>query len=210
LRDPRATPGRQSRPRYTSLDIAPDIKARLEATREIPGPPPKPKGRLTKAIKNEMFIAECRENLLENFHELYRCFDKGRHGSPTFDAAGYQLDFGKVQDWMRPQAYNKARMVRNMDRSLEKTRSDEEKMFETFFVEKPDEERWIDIDGYVKDQVSKDIGIPWHQIGPREVNMWREKGFNPVVFEEWWTEPTAEEHKRFMKMMGGASLRKHL
>jgi hypothetical protein len=63
---------------------------------------------------------------------------------------------------------------------------------------------------YVKDHVSKDLDIPWHQIKPEQVKMWRDKGFQPVEYEEWWHEPTAEERKRNMKIMSGASLRKDL
>jgi hypothetical protein len=65
------------------------------------------------------------------------------------------------------------------------------------------------VEHYVKDQVSKDLDIPSHQIGPEQVQTWRDKGFEPVNFDNWWQEPTEEEKKRWLKMLSGASLRKH-
>jgi hypothetical protein len=77
-----------------------------------------------------------------------------------------------------------------------------------FLTEK--REDFGEVEHYVKDHVSKDLGVPWHQIGVAEVKAWREKGFQPVRFEEWWKKPNAEERKRWMKMMEGASLRRNL
>jgi hypothetical protein len=37
---------------------------------------------------------------------------------------------------------------------------------------------------FVKDQVSKELGVPFHQIGVEQVRGWCEKGFEPVKFEE--------------------------
>ena len=111
---------------------------------------------------------------------------------------------------MRPKAYSKSRVVRGMENTLARMESERTQMFGVFFVERPDKAKWSVIEGYVKDHVSKDIGVPWHQIGPREVKLWREKGFKPVVFEEWWKVPNAEEDKRLTKMLCGASLRKDL
>jgi hypothetical protein len=133
LRDPRPTPGRSARPRYGSMDIPDDLKAQLEATREIPGPPPKPKGRLNNVMKNEMFVAEARQNPLKTFHDLHRCYDKGRAGSPTHDRAGFELDYDKVADWMKPQVYNKKRMVSGMERAVDRRAREEEAIYALFF-----------------------------------------------------------------------------
>jgi hypothetical protein len=209
LRDPRPTPGRKARPRYERLDIPEDVKARLEATREIFKAQPPSKGRLTNAIKSKMIVEEARNNPLATFHDLYRCYDKGRNGSPTYDNAGFEMDYDKVADWMKPQPYNKARMVKGMDRAVERREKLRKEMFDLFF-EKTDEDMEYEVEEVVKDQVSKDIGVPLHQIGPEQVKIWREKGFKPVKFEEWWTEPSAEDSKRTRKMMGGVSMRKHL
>jgi hypothetical protein len=112
---------------------------------------------------------------------------------------------------MKPQADNKKRIVRGAQRSVEREQSDREKMFGLFFQEIPEDNgMWIQINDYVKDHVSKDLNIPWHQIDSEKVRLWREKGFQPLDYTQWWKEPTAEEKKRFLKMLGGASLRKDL
>jgi hypothetical protein len=210
-RDPRPTPGRQARPRYRDIDIPSDLKAQLGSTRQIPKPE-NPAGRLNAFQKDELFIEEGRMNALHTSHHLYRCHDKGREGSPTFDLAGFQLDYEKVAGWMKPQAYNKGKMVRGMERRVEKAQSEEEQIFGLFFesTTKDSEKNSFVARDYVKDHVSKDLDIPWHQIKPKQVQLWRDKGYRPLKFEEWWKEPTVEEEKRMMKMMGRASMRKDL
>jgi hypothetical protein len=144
------------------------------------------------------------------FYSLYQCHHKGRDGSPTYDSAGFELDYDKVAEWRKPQAYNNKTMIRNMGQALDRAESEEKRMFEQFFDEMP--EASIDtrrkMKDYVKDHVSKDLDIPWHQITSEKVKLWREKGFQPVKYEDWWKELTVEESKRMLKMMSGASLRK--
>lgn len=36
------------------------------------------------------------------FHDIARCYKKGRNGSPTYEDAGFQLDYNKVCDWKKP------------------------------------------------------------------------------------------------------------
>ena len=209
LRDPRSTPGRNARPRYNSRDIPNDLKAQLEATREIPKPELPKTGRLTNAVKSELIRAEARMNPLGIFHDLYRCYDKGRDSSPTYDEAGFQLDYDKVAEWMKPQTYNKKRMMNSMDKSLQKKEQSQKEMFGLFF-QNTEIEPHFRVEGAMKDQVSKDIGVPWHQIGPEQVRIWREKGFQPVNYDEWKNEPSEEDNKRASKMSMGCSMRKHL
>jgi hypothetical protein len=61
---------------------------------------------------------------------------------------------------------------------------------------------------FVKDHVSKDLDIPWHQIGPEQVQIWKDKGFELVDFDNWWKEPNKEEKKRMSKMSMGSRVRK--
>jgi hypothetical protein len=98
-----------------------DVKAHLELTRYI-SKPEKPSGRLSRIQKDQLFRDEARMNPLRTFHDLYRCHDKGREGSPTYDDAGFELDYEKVADWMKPQAYNKNKMIRGMERAVERLR----------------------------------------------------------------------------------------
>ena len=105
-RDPRPTPGRRARPRWDDISAPQEIKDRVSDSFYIPKPT-KPPGRLNVALKNTMFRDECRLNPFAHFHKLYTCHDKGREGSPTYDHGGLELDYEKVNDWMKPQAYNK-------------------------------------------------------------------------------------------------------
>lgn len=54
------------------------------------------------------------------------------------------------------------------------------------------------------------MDVPWHHVGPEQVQQWRDGGFKPVNFHNWWEEPNEEEKKRMMNMTSGASLRKDL
>ena len=111
-------------------------------------------------------------NPLKGFHDIYRCYDKGPQGSPTYDEAGFQIDYVKVVEWMKPKAYNKKSRMRNMDRGIEKARKDKEQMFSLFFQALPTEANMgMDLKHYVKDRVSKDLNIPWHQIKSDQVKL---------------------------------------
>jgi hypothetical protein len=87
-----------------------------------------------------------------------------------------------VDEWMQPQ-----QMVRGMDKALERAEKEEEKIFEFFFSEDLSDQvdMGYDVKYHVKDQVSKDLHIPWHQIGPEQIQIWRNRGFEPVDYLEW-------------------------
>lgn len=211
LRDPRPTPGRKARPRHDNFEIERDeaLKARLENEFTIPKPE-KPKGRLNAMIKSELFEKEGMMNPAASFHDLYRCHKKGPRGSPTYDDAGFQLDYNKVCEWKQPQTYNKGKMVRGMEKAVEARQSKEEQIASLFFTNGSNEEtRNLHVINHVQDHVSKDLGIPFHQIDAAKVKEWREK-FEPLDYETWWKKPNEVEDKRMLKMIMGASLRKCL
>ncbi|KAI0377213.1 hypothetical protein F5Y04DRAFT_190216 [Hypomontagnella monticulosa] len=206
LRDPRPTPGRVKRPRYERLDMPNGFKDRFY----IPEPD-KPKGRLNALQKDALFKQQSLLDPSATFHDLNTCHRKGRKGSPTYDSAGFQLDWEKVDRWMKPQAYSRSRAVKGMEKSLQREEREERDMFKIFLVDGqvPENERYIVIK-YLKDHVSKDLGVPWHQIGPEQLVEWEKKGFPKQTFEEWWREPNEVEKRRMSKMLSGASLRKDL
>jgi hypothetical protein len=115
-------------------------------------------------------------NPMQTFHDLYRCFDKGRGGSPSYDSAGFQLDYDQVAEWMKPQAYNKQKMIRNMDRAVEAAQKEEDEIYKPFFVKVPEhrENMRHDVKDYLKDHLSKDLDIPFHQIKTEQVKTWRD------------------------------------
>ncbi|KAI0544649.1 hypothetical protein F4679DRAFT_564154 [Xylaria curta] len=206
LRDPRATPGRVRRPRLEDRELTEELKERFTIP-EIKIP----KRGCSAAKKDLLYKEQALVDPTDMFHDLHVCYKKGPAGSPTYDSAGFQLDYKKVADWMKPQRYNKARIVNGMEKSLARDEREEREIFKIFFAEGdgPGSDSW-NVNDHVKDQISKDLGVPWHQIGPKHAREWQEKGFEKRKFSEWWRKPNEEENKRMMKMMGGASLRKDL
>ncbi|KAK8045412.1 hypothetical protein PG993_005436 [Apiospora rasikravindrae] len=185
LRDPRPTPGRVKRPRYEELDLSESERARFQ-----PPPPPKPKGRLNGFQKNELFREEAFRDPTHTFHHLYRCHRKGREGSPTYDPAGFQLDYEKVCKWMKPQAYNKNRMVKGMEKRVSAAQEFDSRMLDMFFEEgdeamEKERNMTFVFTSCVKDKISKDLDIPWHKIGMAELDLWEQKGFPKEKLADW-------------------------
>ncbi|KAF5656257.1 adenine nucleotide alpha hydrolase [Fusarium circinatum] len=144
---------------------------------------------------------------------LHRCHRKGPDGSPTYDSAGFQLDYEKVAKWMKPVAYNKKSMVNGMERHLKRVEEETKKIYDSFFIggKGPEGEMGsTQVMDQINDQVSKDLGVPWHQIDPKQLKKWEEQGFAKVDADKWWHRPNQVERDRFMKMLGGAYLRKDL
>lgn len=202
--DPRPTPGRERRPRFDRHDIPADLAARC------PPSPEKPKGRLNAMQKEALFVEKTRRDPAAHFHDLYKCRDRGPNGSPTYDAAGFRLDYDKVIDWFKPVPYNKNRMLKGMERSVARGRSLDEHAIQAFFenFEAAKEKIFgspfqMDL---VKDTISKDLGIPLHKIGHEEIESWEQKGFEKHKLEEYMTY-SEEDKNRISKMMVGSKLR---
>lgn len=104
---------------------------------------------------------------------MYVCHKKGPNGRPTYDRAGFQLDWKKVDEWMKPQAFNKSRMVNGMNRVVERMRKEEEMQREAFFVDGKGPKGRCDIPVYTKDHISKDLQVPWHQINAKRISEWQ-------------------------------------
>ncbi|KAK6066511.1 hypothetical protein SCUP234_12055 [Seiridium cupressi] len=204
LRDPRPTPGRVKRPRMSYASE--EWKSQFSIPK-----PEKPKGRLSRAQKDELDKQERLMDPSATFHHLHVCHRKGRDGSPTYDEAGSQLDWEKVNDWFKPRPYSRSSAVRGMERRLKRDEAERRTMFDMFFVDgKAPATHDADVTNHMRDHVSKDLGIPWHQIGPEQLKIWREKGFEKVEADEWWRPPNDEERKRMLNMLSGASMRKNL
>ncbi|KUI57984.1 hypothetical protein VP1G_05318 [Cytospora mali] len=208
LKDPRPTPGREARPRYEEMDSY--LPAELAARR--PPSPTKPKGRLNAMQKERLYAQKSREDPLATFHHLYRCRDKGREGSPTYDCAGFQLDYDKVMGWFGGGAVSKKAMINGMTMAVSRAQSLEEKIAKAFFDdfeearEKILERSRMSIE-LAKDTISKDPGIPWHKIGHEEIDLWEKQGFKKNKVEDWLTY-SEEDRRRYMKMLAGGKHRK--
>lgn len=204
LKDPRPTPGRERRPRYGSFDIPAELAARR------PPSPEKPKGRLNAMQKDELFREKARRDPAATFHDLYVCYDRGPNGPPTYDTAGFRLDYDKVVDWFKPVRYNKSRMIKGMDKALARGRSLDEHTCQAFFDDfEAAKEKIIGTPmrmSLVKDTISKDLGIPYHKIDHAEIDMWEQRGYPKHKVEEFLTY-SEEDKKRDLKMMSGGKLR---
>ncbi|KAI0426822.1 hypothetical protein F5Y09DRAFT_345265 [Xylaria sp. FL1042] len=143
LRDPRPTPGRMRRPRLSE----------------------RPKGRLNAHQKDFLYKEQALLDPAMTFHSLNVCHKNGPHGQPTYDSAGFQLDFEKVAGWMKPTPYSKSRAVLGMQKALARREREKREVFESFFVngDGPVSNAGSVVD-YVKDHIPKDLSIPWHQI----------------------------------------------
>lgn len=75
-------------------------------------------------------------------------------------------------------------MIPSMEKAVEAGRSKEEQIASLFFTDCSNEKtRNLWAIQHVEDHVSKDLGVPFHQIDVVKVKEWKEKGFQPVDFE---------------------------
>lgn len=141
-------------------------------------------------------------------YRLYVCHAKGPNGSPTYDKSGFQLDWHKVDDWMRPKPYNKNRIMNGMNKAVDKAQQDSSAMAAIFFEkgEAPENPHLAD-NGPWKDRVSKDLGVPWHKVGVKEFEQWDKKGFTKARKGDY-ENLSVEEKARMLRLLSGASLRK--
>jgi hypothetical protein len=100
-----------------------------------------------------------------------------RNGRPTYDHAGFQSDYNKVLDWMKP-FRRKALTPAQSDRLTQRS-DDESKMANVFFEKgaRPGGFEAYYQMGAFKERVSKDLGILWHKVGLKQVREWEQKGF---------------------------------
>ncbi|KAI1173323.1 hypothetical protein F4777DRAFT_457362 [Nemania sp. FL0916] len=207
LRDPRPTPGRVRRPRLEFEEITEEFKKQFF----IPQPE-RPKGRLNASQKAKFDEEKTLLDPSETFHDTYVCLKKGPRGQATYDSAGFRLDYKKVAETMRPQAYNKSRIVKGMEDALDRAEREEKELIECFFVkgDVPGYYQRSQVGDYAKDHISKDLGVPWHQIGSKHFRQWSQKGFEKKKYSTWWREPNEEEQKRMDKMTCGSDFRRDL
>ncbi|TRX88848.1 hypothetical protein FHL15_010307 [Xylaria flabelliformis] len=172
LRDPRPTPGRVRRPRLQGREVTDELKRQFFIPKLE-----RPKGRFNR-FRMEKFDQE--QVLLDPahaFHDSYVCYTNGPRGPPTYDSAGFQLDFEKVADSRDPKSY------RDFMRGLGEAH-EERDLFETFFdpLDQPGTNHRNTVKPYVKDHISKDLGVPWHQINAQYTREWLQRGFRKRSF----------------------------
>ncbi|KAK5073061.1 hypothetical protein LTR64_000530 [Lithohypha guttulata] len=165
LRDPRPTPGYVRRPRHEDLDYKGEVGKQQFRDRFYIPEPEKPKGRLNAYQKDELYGQKALLDPMMIFHDLHVCYEKGPNGSRTYDSAGFQLSYSKVRSWMQPRAYNKKSIMNSMGRSLARGESEIEQIYRIFFTDGKVPEDEFSMMDYIKDKISKDIGVPFHRSG---------------------------------------------
>ncbi|RDW91670.1 hypothetical protein BP5796_02835 [Coleophoma crateriformis] len=191
------TPGRIGPIKKTSRDCEPDIEPDIKPFK---GPPGKKVRKTYKEKDDEYKNSSSRMKLTCSISP---------NGSPTYDKAGFELDYKKVADWMKPQVYNKSAMIRGMDKAVNKAMEATKRMAEIFFEkgEAPEDPSDVMAADYWKDRVSKDLNIPWHKVGVAEFEQWDKMGFKKARRGEY-ENFTQEERDRMLDLMECASLRK--
>ncbi|KAF4990275.1 hypothetical protein FGRMN_8583 [Fusarium graminum] len=129
--------------------------------------------------------------------------------APNYETRGQHPE---VEKWMKPVSCNKKSMVNGMKRRLAKGEQEEEDLYEIFFKngKGPEGAYGTTVTSYIKDHISKDVRIPWHQIDAKKGKKWEKQSFEKIKASDWWREPNEEEQKRMDKMKEGCILRKFL
>ncbi|KAF5680028.1 high affinity methionine permease [Fusarium heterosporum] len=185
----------ESKPRLKLSDLEFEYdRSQLRDPRPTPGRERKPhytEFNLSEEFKSKFYIPENgkpENNPLDSFYDLHECHKKG------------------------PDAYNKKSIVNGMEKRLAKGEQEEKDLYGIFFVDGkgPEGVYGMTVKDYIKDHISKDLGIPWHQIDAKKAKKWEEGGFEKIKASDWWCEPNKEEKKRMDKMHEGCDLRKVL
>ncbi|KAG9780824.1 hypothetical protein KCU88_g3642, partial [Aureobasidium melanogenum] len=202
IHDPRPTPGRKVPPRGEPPNaFCPETDPEWMRNPE-PLPPPAKK-RMNAAEKDERLIEESARDPNSMFHDKYVCLKKGPRGSPTYDQAGFQLDYKKVKEAMQPKAYNKSSIVGGMERHLKKVEQEKAKMAEIFFRPGTVPQDLSPFDeAYWKDRVSKDLGIPFHKINVAAFQKWEREGFEKQWPSDYKSFSKAEKDRMLRLRMG--------
>ncbi|KAL8899382.1 MAG: hypothetical protein Q9207_006227 [Kuettlingeria erythrocarpa] len=128
------------------------------------------------------------------------CLRKGPQGSPTYDEAGYELDFAYIlKSTRRPQRLGK----RGMEK-LKQDRKQDERKRELMAVTESQARKFYM--GAMDNKVAQDLGIAYHEVGMEEYEEWHKKGFRRKEGE--LENLDDEEQERLEKLVTGCALRK--
>ncbi|KAF2665947.1 hypothetical protein BT63DRAFT_427736 [Microthyrium microscopicum] len=234
MRDRRLSPGRVNRPRHGDWDLTHDFKSKFS----IPQPSlPSSSGDLSgdKQKSARSFPQEDFYDYLKyvdpahHNYDLYACHRKGRDGSPSYDNAGYQLDWEKVDGWMKSDKKvsemrfdNGKKTIAEQDRMNREERwaysqnrldTDNREMEYIFFSRGLPNAPVSDYEFYMRDRVSKDLGVPYHQVTIKTFQRWERRLERKMIdkpdWKRWWRrDPSDEDKAREHRMRMNAHLRK--
>ncbi|PVH90495.1 hypothetical protein DM02DRAFT_620987 [Periconia macrospinosa] len=173
---------------------------------DAPQGPPKKKGRYKNPERTKWEKDRYLTDPNSIFHTLHLCYSRGKDGRPTYDRAGYRLDYEKVADWMkmaRPKALTSKQSAR-----LQQKMEDDKMMAEMFFEQgaKPEGFEMPYQMGALKERVSKDLGIMWHEVGLNQVKEWDKRAF-PKAKKGEYQVFCPEYEQKIRALMEGSALR---
>ncbi|KAL8751589.1 MAG: hypothetical protein Q9184_006023, partial [Pyrenodesmia sp. 2 TL-2023] len=128
------------------------------------------------------------------------CLRKGPQGSPTYDEAGYELDFDYILKSVRPP---KRLGKRGLEQLREQRKEDERKKELMEVTEEQARKLYM---GAMDDKVARDLGIAYHEVGIEEYEEWHKRGLRRKEGE--LENLDDEERKRLEKLATGCALRK--
>ncbi|KAF9640058.1 hypothetical protein BFW01_g11864 [Lasiodiplodia theobromae] len=145
------------------------------------------------------------------WHDLHLCYQRGpSEQPPTYDSAGYQLDYEKVANWMKPTRRGKRPSWQKESQRIEDHQRVQERVREIFFepgaappkgkVSPAMQWTWVD-------RVSKDLGVPFHQVGLEEFEEWEKRGFEKAK-EGDYGKFSEEQNERMLRIASGSAMRK--
>jgi hypothetical protein len=220
--DRRPTPGRIINPRAVNEEGADPIpsrgnpeewpardkyySSRFDDDPDAPEGPPKKIGRRNNPERAKWEQERYFTDPNHIFHDLHLCYSRGKNGRPTYDKAGFQLDYDKVAQWMKP-TRPRPLTVKQCER-LDQKMQDDRTMADIFFESgaKPKNFEAHYFEGALKDRVSKDLGIMWHEVKLKHVREWEQRGFTKAKKGEY-EEFTAAYKQRLSDFLQGGSLR---
>lgn len=202
----------ESKRQKTAATRSEETKASGRPTKAKASKSDEPKKPL-RVRKQEEFDRNAREDPNHVFHDLYVCRGKGPDGSPTYDQAGFELDYDKVMDWFKPHPIRKPTLKQSerMHERFKQKHKDEKEMGRLFYkngaapedsIKRPScaPDAW-------KEKVGKDLGVLWHEIDLDDFREWDRQGF-PKAGKGEYEKFTDDERKHFTDLLTGASLRK--
>lgn len=123
---------------------------------------------------------------------------RGPRGAPVYDEQGFEVDYDKA---CTHHAARYRPSLGKVEKQMDKWEREEKRMKEIMGCEEA-------LRGQFKDKVSRDLGIPFHDIEPEDWEEWKRRGFKlePGEFES--VKDDEEERERLSNLACGSAHRK--
>jgi hypothetical protein len=130
---------------------------------------------------------------------------RGPKGPPIYDSQGFELDFKKVSQSMRPIS-KRSRNSKKYMKMLEDARAETKLMEGISGV--PENGLCAMQRMAIQDRVARDLGVPYHKVGMEHYARWSASGFKADPDEFKVGNISEDEGKRLLNLACGSALRK--